>query len=205
MRRTSLAALRHPLQAFNGQKSWTEIPFGTGEDGGIRDLPWRPVQPIEIPGTGIRIQGHIDRLDLSADKTRARVLDYKTGKLNKEMAEVVINGGGELQRCLYAFAVKTLLASKVEIEAALFYPGAPDGEQALFPLGNLDTVLENLAAAIALARETVVSGIAVPGIDADNRYNDFAFALPASAGYLSRKLPLARERLGQAANIWDEP
>ena len=200
-----MAALRHPLQAFDGQKSWTEIPFGTGEDGGVRDLPWRPGRPVEIPGTGIRIQGHIDRLDLSADKTRARVLDYKTGKLNKDMAEVVIDGGGELQRCLYAFAVKTLLARKVKIEAALFYPGAPDGEQALFPLGNLDTVLEKLAAAIALARETVAAGIAVPGTDADNRYNDFAFALPASPSYLPRKLPLARERLGQAADIWDEP
>ena len=205
MRKTSLAALGHPLQAFKGQKTWTEIPFGTGEDGGVRDLPWRPERPVEIPGTGIRIQGHIDRLDLSADKTRARVLDYKTGKLNKEMAQVIIDGGGELQRCLYAFAVKTLLARKVKIEAALFYPGAPDGEQALFPLGNLDTVLEHLAAAIALARETVASGIAVPGTDADNRYNDFAFALPASPSYLPRKLPLARERLGHAADIWDEP
>ena len=142
MRKTSLAALGHPLQAFKGQKTWTEIPFGTGEDGGVRDLPWRPERSVEIPGTGIRIQGHIDRLDLSADKTRARVLDYKTGKLNKEMAQVIIDGGGELQRCLYAFAVKTLLARKVKIEAALFYPGAPDGEQALFPLSNLDTVLE---------------------------------------------------------------
>ena len=204
-RQTSLAALRYPLQAFNGQKSWTEIPFGTGEDGGGRDLPWRPGRPVEIPGTGIRIQGHIDRLDLSADGTRARVLDYKTGKLNKDMADVVIDGGGELQRCLYAFAVKTMLAGKVKVEAALFYPGAPDGEQALFPLGNLDTVLKKLAAAIALARETVAAGIGVPGTDADNRYNDFAFALPASPSYLSRKLPLARERLGQAANIWDEP
>jgi hypothetical protein len=117
MRQTSLAALR-----FNGQKSWTEIPFGTGEDGGVRDLPWRPDWPVEIPRTGIRIQGHIGRLDLSADQTRARVLDYKTGKLNKDMAQIVINGGGELQRCLYAFAVKTLLARKIKIEAALFYP-----------------------------------------------------------------------------------
>jgi hypothetical protein len=133
------------------------------------------------------------------------VLDYKTGKLNKKMADVVIKGGGELQRCLYAFAVKTLLASKVEIEAALLYPGAPEGEQALFPLGNVDAVLERLAGAIALACDSLVSGLAVPGVDADDEYNDYSFALPASAGYLPRKLPLARERLGQAANIWDEP
>src|ERR1035437_719276 len=45
---------------------------------------------------------------------------------------------------------------------------------------------------------------APPGADASDTYNDFAFALPANAGYLQRKLPLARERLGQAATIWDE-
>lgn len=204
-RKTSTAALGHPLEALVGQKSWTEIPFGTDEDGNGRDLPWRPDEPVHIPGTSIRIQGHIDRLDLSADNSRARVLDYKTGKLNKKMADVVIKGGGELQRCLYAFAVKTLLAHKGEIEAALLYPGAADGEQALFPLGNLDAVLDKLAAAIALACDSLLSGIAVPGIDADDDYNDFSFALPANAGYLPRKLPLARERLGPAANIWDEP
>ena len=43
MRRTSLAALGHSLQAFDGQQSWTEIPFGTGEDAGANDLPWRSV------------------------------------------------------------------------------------------------------------------------------------------------------------------
>jgi hypothetical protein len=32
-----------------------------------------------------------------------------------------------------AFAVKTLLDREVKIEAALFYPGAPDGEQAERP------------------------------------------------------------------------
>ena len=63
---------------------------------------------VEIPGAGIFIQGHIDRLDLSGDGTRARVIDYKTGQLRAKMAEVVIKGGSELQRCLYAFAVKTL-------------------------------------------------------------------------------------------------
>jgi len=204
-RKTSAAALSYPLEALSGQRSWTEIPFGAGEDGGGRELPWRPDEAVQIPGTSIRIQGHIDRLDLSADKNRARVLDYKTGKLNKKMADVVIKGGGELQRCLYAFAVKTLLASKVEIEAALLYPGAPEGEQTLFPLGNVDAVLERLAVAIALACDSLVSGLAVPGVDADDEYNDYSFALPASAGYLPRKLPLARERLGQAANIWDEP
>ena len=204
VRRVSTAALSYPLKPFMGQKSWTEVPFGTAEGPGVKNSPWRSDQLVEIPGTGIRIQGHIDRLDVSGDGSHARVLDYKTGKLNKKMADVVIKGGSELQRCLYAFAVKTLLPNSVEIEAALLYPGAQDGEQGLFPLANIDVVLDKLVAAIGLARDSLLSGIAVPGADASDTYNDFAFALPANAGYLPRKLPLARERLGQATNIWDE-
>jgi hypothetical protein len=38
----------------------------------------------------------IDRLDLSGDDRRARVIDYKTGGLNKKMADVVVKGGTEL-------------------------------------------------------------------------------------------------------------
>lgn len=204
-RRTSTIALQYPLDDFTGQNSWTEIPFGTGADAGERKLPWKPDQAVTIPGAGIRIQGHIDRLDMSGDKKRARVLDYKTGALNKKMADVVIKGGSELQRCLYAYAVKTLLGQKIEIEAALLYPAAPDGQQALFPLENLDIVLAQLTTAINLARAAVVSGIAVPGTDASDAYNDFAFALPANPSYLPRKLPMARAHLGQAADIWDAP
>jgi hypothetical protein len=45
-------------------------------------------------------------------------LDYKTGRLDRTMAEVIVKGGSELQRCLYAFAVKTLLGPKVKVDAA---------------------------------------------------------------------------------------
>ena len=51
-RQTSLAALRYPLQAFNGQKSWTEIPFGTGEDGGVRD-PIARACTVRAPTPGV--------------------------------------------------------------------------------------------------------------------------------------------------------
>ncbi len=118
----SLAALRYPVDGLNGQKSWTEVPFGTSDDVDRKDLPWDVHHAVEIPGTGIRIQGHIDRLDLDGDMTRARVIDYKTGRLDRDMADVVVKGGSELQRCLYAFAVKNLLGAKVEVEAALLYP-----------------------------------------------------------------------------------
>ena len=118
IRELSLTALHCPLDALPGQKSWTEIPFGTRRQDGTRsNLPWDVVTTVEIPGTGMTIQGHIDRLDLAGDGTRARVIDYKTGRLRNNMAQVVLDGGKELQRCLYAFAVKTLIGPRVKVEA----------------------------------------------------------------------------------------
>jgi hypothetical protein len=201
----SLAALRYPLDPMLEQTSWTEIPFGGQREAERNNLPWDVAQAVEIPGTGIRIQGQIDRLDLAGDRKRARVIDYKSGRLNKDMADVVIKGGSELQRCLYAFAVKTLIGKGVKVEASLLYPRADEGEQALFPLEEVDAVLARLASALAIARKNMIEGILAPGIDAQDQWNDFAFALPASLSYLARKLELARERLGEGANVWAEP
>ena len=75
-----------------------------------------------IPGTGFKIAGYIDRLDISGDGRQAMVLDYKTGRVPKD--SIILDGGKELQRCLYAFAVKALLGGDVEIRASLLYPRA---------------------------------------------------------------------------------
>ena len=203
--RMSLAALQYRLDSLKGQKSWTEVPFGTHNHTDRKDLPWDTRRDVEIPGTEIKIQGHIDRLDLAGNLKHARVIDYKTGRLSKDMASVVMKGGSELQRCLYAFAVKTLLGATVKVEAALLYPSAGDDEEALFPLPDVDKVLKQLAIAIKHARTKIAGGLVLPGIDAESMFNDFAFALPASPSYLPRKLPLAYKRLADATKIWDEP
>lgn len=200
------AALAYGREPLPNQKTWCEIPFGKADpesDG--RELPWSVCAPVEIPGTGLLIEGQIDRLDLSGDGARARVTDYKTGKLGKKMDEVVIKGGAELQRCLYAFAVKTLLGGGVTIEASLLYPNAAEGDQALFPLADLDGALAKVSSAAVASRTALLAGVAPPGEDAASDYNDHAFALPANAGYLPRKLPLALTALGPAAAVWEEP
>ncbi|MCP3393904.1 PD-(D/E)XK nuclease family protein [Bradyrhizobium sp. CCGB12] len=205
-RAVSLAALSYPLPQLPGQQTWTEIPFGRSDvdDGVARELPWKRDTPVKIPGTKLKIEGLIDRLDLSEDRSKARVIDYKTGKASKKMPETIIKGGSELQRCLYAFAGKELIGSGISIEAALLFPKAPEGE-GLFPLDDVDAALRKVAAAAALAHDMVMSGFAALGTDANDAYNDLALALPASAGYLPRKMPLAQVRLGQAANVWSEP
>ena len=52
----STAALTYPLDALPDRRTWTEVPFGTGDAEGRNDLPWNPACPVEIPGTGILIQ-----------------------------------------------------------------------------------------------------------------------------------------------------
>lgn len=203
-RKVATAALTYRLDRLPNQKSWTEIPFGMA-DGRGRSLPWDPSVSVEIPRTGIIIQGQIDRLDLSGDNRQARVIDYKTGRLNRDMADVVLKGGTELQRCLYAFAVRTLLGPNVKVEAALLYPKAADGDQALFPLNDIKGALDTLAAAISCSRSNIEKGLALPGIDAGDGFNDYAFALPANPSYLTRKRPIADKHLGDAIKIWAAP
>lgn len=199
--RLAATALRCELDPLPGQSSWTEVPFGAADASGRNDLPWDPGQPVEIPGTGIFVAGHIDRLDASSDRRRARVIDYKTGK-PRDMSEIAIEGGSELQRCLYAFAVKTLLGRHTKVDAALLYVRAPEDDGRLFPLGDVDGALKTLAAGIKIARNSLEQGLALPGIDVEY-FNDLKLALPASPSYLARKKPLAQARLGDATDIWE--
>src|SRR5262245_7556003 len=148
--KVSAAALTYHIDPLHNQKSWTEVSFGMPDHQRRNDLPWNPSHPVEIPNTGIVIQGQIDRLDLSGDNCHARVIDYKTSGLNKNMANVVVKGGAELQRCLYAFAVRTLLGSEIAVEASLLYPHMPEGDQILFPLPDVDTKLDLLSGAIMI-------------------------------------------------------
>lgn len=75
--------------------------------------------------------------------------------------------------------------------------------QALFPLFDVDGWLTQLATAIALARLKVEAGLALPGVDAADKYNNLAYVLPAGAGYLARKQALAAEKLGEATKFWE--
>ena len=79
-----------------GGASFSEVPFGGAEGSDSSEAPWDVTAPVEIPGTGFKIRGYIDRLDLSPDRLKARVRDYKTGRSIDD--EVVLNGGKELQR-----------------------------------------------------------------------------------------------------------
>jgi hypothetical protein len=192
-------ALSYGDEVLPGARSYGEVPFGGSEPKSEAETPWDPGAPVTIPGTGFNISGYIDRLDISGDGKRALVRDYKTGRPPR--GDIRLDGGRELQRCLYAFAVKALLGEDVAINASLLYPREPVDLQ----LDDPEAVLAEIVGYLSAARISLASGAALLGPDTGGDYDDLAFALPAnaSATYCKRKLPAATERLGEVAHVWE--
>ena len=192
-------ALTYGDDVLPGARAYGEVPFGGSEPKSGADTPWDASAPVTIPDTGFNIAGYIDRLDISGDGKRALVRDYKTGRPPR--GDIRLNGGRELQRCLYAFAVKALLGDDVDISASLLYPREPVDLQ----LDDPEAVLAEITGYLRAARTSLSGGAALPGPDTGGDYDDLAFALPAnaSATYCKRKLPAATERLGEFAQVWE--
>ncbi len=180
-------------------RAYGEVPFGGARPKSDAAVPWDSETPVEIPGTSFRILGYIDRLDISADGRHALVRDYKTGRLPGY--DIVLDGGRELQRCLYASAVRVLMGSEVRIAASLLYPR--EGQD--LRLDDPDATLRTLTGHLQAAHANLISGGAVMGVDTGDGYDDLAFALPANASaiYRPRKEAAAIARLGDAVWIWD--
>lgn len=208
IRELAIAALTYPESPLPGQRSFAEVAFGlrTGQPPGAgRPAPWSSTAAVRIPGTELAITGMIDRLDLAADRSAARVTDYKTGKAPASRQRLVVRGGAELQRCVYAFAVQAMLGPDIEVKARLLYPGAP-GQLLSMEAGAAQ--LEEIARYFMAAHDHLLAGHALPGpgtaeFDAD----PLRFVLPgnAKAIYLETKRPLAAHRLAPLPELWERP
>lgn len=192
-------ALSYDDEHLPGVRAYGEVAFGGAAPKSAAAGPWNPATVVEIPGTGLRIAGYIDRLDISGDGKRALVRDYKTGRTPKD--NVILAGGRELQRCLYAFAVKALLGPDVSIRASLLYPR----DQVDRPLEDPGATLTEITRYLQAACTSLRAGNALIGPDGGGAYDDLAFALPANAGvaYCKRKLAAATELFGAAALVWE--
>ena len=162
IRALALAALTFPEDRLPDQRSWAEIPFGGDARAEALSpelrarLPWDALTPVVIPGTDIAIGGSIDRLELSGAGSSARVTDYKSGRPPGRRKEPVLKGGAELQRCLYAYAVSTLVTGVNDVEARLLYPKGADG--GLYRLLDPGDVLARLAGFIRAAQRHSLAG-----------------------------------------------
>ena len=200
------AALAYREEPLVDQRSWAEVPFGGDRRTEVLTeearlaLPWDPATLVAIPGTHIRIGGSIDRLDLSGDRHRARVTDYKSGMLRKPLQ---LKGGSELQRCLYAYAVKALIPARPAVEARLLYP-RQNGR--ILPLDEPEATLEKLTAYLLAASAYFVAGKTLSGPAARETWYDLALALPGGAteSYLETKIPLMERALARLVPLWAE-
>lgn len=196
------AALSRPMpEDVSDVRSFAEVAFGKEPKWINADRPWEQDVTVTIPGTDIAVRGVIDRLDIANGGRRTFVVDYKSGKTPSGVEKFVLNGGKELQRPIYSFAVKTLLGPQVEVEAALSYPLT--GTYAVLP--DADQALDILAAFIGEGAGLLRSGDAVAGIDAEDAYCETKFALPSQADalYLPRKRDARRKALATIADLWD--
>jgi hypothetical protein len=199
VREVSVKALSFHNEVLPNARSYSEVPFGGLEPKSGAVAPWDTSAPVVIPGTDFQIGGYIDRLDVAADGSRALVRDYKTG--NPPKKPIRLNGGSELQRCLYAFAVKALLGEHVAISASLLYSRADLDLQ----LDSPDAAMADITTYLRAVGTSFAGGAAIPGPDTASDYDDLTFALPANAGatYCKRKLPAVLARLADVAPLWD--
>ena len=153
-----------------------------------------------MPGTDVRIQGIIDRLDLRSAHAAVRVTDYKTGQRPRQPERLVIAGGNELQRSLYGLACRQLLPNCERIIARLVYLADPPQAYALH---DLDSALQQVSGFVALACKMLAEGRALPGRDAEAEANDLRLAMPASPAYWRRKAPAFAQAGNRLSNFWD--
>lgn len=194
-------ALLSEIERYPDQVTFAEVPFGGKIEIQDVEFPWDIEQEVTVPGTGIKLQGIIDRLDYSTSSPRARVIDYKTGKTPKNIDDIIIDGGNEIQRAIYGFVVKSLMGGNAQVETGLLYP-----ETGVFAiLEEPEEVLTQVANGISIAKESLKRGNAIPGIGTSEAFNDMRFALPANAAatYLLRKNQTFLDRIGDAADIWE--
>jgi ATP-dependent helicase/DNAse subunit B len=116
-----------------------EAPFGEDvTDTQEQFFPSLPVRFALPDGEELRLHGRIDRIDMSADQQRARVIDYKSGKPVRGR----FAGGTALQLPLYLFAARTLRPDLDWVSAEYVYVDHLGGARA--PEFTADTWQETL-------------------------------------------------------------
>jgi hypothetical protein len=190
-------------EAFQpGTRSWTELAFGYAEAAADLELLWPPTAQVVIPGTGVRICGSIDRVDFNAARNGVRVSDYKTGAEPPKAEDIVLGRGAELQRVLYAIAARQLVPDDPRVIARLVFLGADHPSPHRLP--DVDQAIADIGAHVMAAIDLLSRGVALPGPDAREDWNDLRLALPASPTmYFQIKQAALARAFGDFASIWN--
>jgi RecB family exonuclease len=200
-RRTSKGlASDDPIRADT--RSWSEVPFGQEVPLGA-ELPWNETIKIPIPEAGLVYGGRIDRLDIRASGDAARITDYKSVKPPPKSQRIALGQGRELQRVLYAMAVRTLLPEARAIIARLIYL-ADDPAKFELKGDELDSAIIEATTYLASAVEILRSGRIAPRSEQDALYDDMRLAHPADReSYLRRKGSDFRAANQKLSKLWN--
>lgn len=188
----------------SGTRSWTEVDFGEAKST-ASDAPWPGDREVVIGQAKLRLRGRIDRVDLGAGGERIRISDYKSGLTPRNGDRIVIDQGRELQRVLYAMAVRNLLPDTIMVISRLVFL---DGTSTPYQLKGeaLDTAATDVAQFLDIACTLVRGGGICPGPDAQDPYNDLRLALPSDFdAYFQRKGAAFRELCRELAPLWSKP
>ncbi|MCK4409551.1 MAG: exodeoxyribonuclease V subunit gamma, partial [Candidatus Eisenbacteria sp.] len=138
-------------------------------------------------GVDLRFGGRIDRVDVTADGARARVIDYKTGK-PRSKGKKVLDRGKLLQLPIYLLAAERMLklhgaGATVETAEYLYVSGRGGPSSLTFTREELENARENLARAVGLIMGGIASGmfVAYPPDLSDCRHCDYADACGSAA------------------------
>jgi len=155
------------LEAEREDPSFAELPLGDFETGFGALRPVDPGEeegalstedPIEITAEGatVRVGGRIDRLNWDGDRSRFRVIDYKTGKLYDER-DGSLQGGRKVELPIYLRAAAKILDIAPEHGSAEYHYAtrrggfkrvAFTGEHQRDRAADVDQVLSHIATAI---------------------------------------------------------
>jgi RecB family exonuclease len=143
---------------------------------------------LDVGGTtALLFGGKIDRIDVTQDGSRARVIDYKTGKQQSKGGKI-LDRGRRLQLPVYLLATERMLRARdanatVETAEYLYVSSHEAPSSMAFTRVELERASEDLAAAIGLIVHGITSGmfITYPPAGADCRYCDYADACGSTA------------------------
>jgi ATP-dependent helicase/DNAse subunit B len=128
--------------------------------------------PLTLAGKTILLKGRIDRIDLTKDGKRARVRDYKTGKVLAKPND--FQGGTTLQLPLYLYAARQLLGrfhKGVEVESAEYY-SLKNGKRVSFEGSELKAKEGKLQEILNTIVASIEDGIFIAVPDGQCRYCD---------------------------------
>ena len=185
-----------------GTRSWSEVPFGQGS-ADPSTWPWDATVTIPISEAGLVYGGRMDRIDIRASGDVAQITDYKSVKPPPKRQRIALGQGRELQRVLYATAVRALLPEVGTVVARLIYLA---DDPATFELRGeeLDRAIADATRYLVAAVSILHSGRIAPRREEDVDYDDMRLALPADReSYLRRKADPFKVANRALTKLWD--